>query len=80
MVTAVTVISKESHENADRTEASITCISRASLRNLGFEPLAELTREGFTGAVAELHTPLDSMVSDAMRRSVRWPKGPNGLP
>jgi hypothetical protein len=44
-----------------------------------YEPLAELAREGFTGTVAELHTRLDSMVSDAMRRSVRWPKAPNGL-
>ena len=44
-----------------------------------YEPLAELAREGFTGTVAELHARLDSMVSDAMRRSVRWPKAPNGL-
>jgi hypothetical protein len=44
-----------------------------------YGPLAELAREGFTGTVAELHTRLDSMVSDAMRRSVRWPKAPNGL-
>jgi hypothetical protein len=44
-----------------------------------YEPLAELAREGFTGTVAELHTRLDSMVSEAMRRSVRWPKAPNGL-
>jgi hypothetical protein len=44
-----------------------------------YGPLAELAREGFTGTVAELHARLDSMVSDAMRRSVRWPKAPNGL-
>ena len=44
-----------------------------------YEPLAELAREGFTGTVAELHARLDSMVSDAMRRSVRWPKAPNIL-
>ena len=43
------------------------------------EPLTELAREGFTGTVAELHARLDSMVSDAIRRSVRWPKAPNGL-
>jgi hypothetical protein len=36
-----------------------------------YQPLAELAREGFTGTVAELHTRLDSMVCDAMRRSVR---------
>ena len=44
-----------------------------------YGPLAELAREGFTGTVAELRARLDSMVSDAMRRSVRWPKAPNGL-
>src|SRR5208282_1733969 len=44
-----------------------------------YEPLAELARAGFTGSVAELRARLDSMVSDAMRRSVRWPKAPNGL-
>ena len=44
-----------------------------------YEPLVDLAREGFTGTVAELHTRLDSMVSDALRRSVRWPKAPNGL-
>ena len=44
-----------------------------------YGPLAELAREGVTGTVAELHARLDSMVSDALRRSVRWPKAPNGL-
>jgi hypothetical protein len=44
-----------------------------------YQPLAELAREGFTGTVAELHARLDSMVSDAIRRSVRWPKAPNIL-
>ncbi len=39
----------------------------------------QLDREGFTGTVAELHTRLDSMVSDARRRSVRWPTAPNAL-
>ena len=57
----------------------------AEARDLALEasplygPLAELAREGFTGTVAELRARLDSMVSDAMRRSVRWPKAPNGL-
>ena len=41
-----------------------------------YQPLAELAREGFTGTVAELRARLDSMVSDAMRRSVRWPRRP----
>ncbi len=44
-----------------------------------YEPLAALAREGFTGTVAELRVRLDSMVSEAMRRSVRWPKAPNVL-
>ena len=44
-----------------------------------YQPLAELAREGFTGTVAELLARLDSTVSDATRRSVRWPKAPNGL-
>ena len=57
----------------------------AEARDLALEssplygPLAELAREGFTGTMAGLRTRLDSMVSDAMRRSVRWPKAPNGL-
>ncbi len=44
-----------------------------------YQPLAELAREGFTGTVAELRARLDSMVSEALRRSVRWPKAPNAL-
>ena len=44
-----------------------------------YEPLVELAREGFTGTVAELRSRLDSMVSEALRRSVRWPKAPNAL-
>src|SRR5579864_1813853 len=67
-------------------EAMAACqLNCAEARDLALEafplylPLAELAREGFTGTVAELHTRLDSMVSDAMRRSVRWPKAPNGL-
>jgi hypothetical protein len=67
-------------------EAMAACQANcAEARDLALEasplyvPLAELAREGFTGTVAELHTRLDSMVSEAMRRSVRWPKAPNGL-
>ena len=44
-----------------------------------YEPLAELAREGFTGTVAELRARLDSMVSEPIRRSVRWPKAPSVL-
>src|SRR5271169_3115419 len=60
---------------ANCTEARDLALEASPL----YAPLAELAREGFTGTVAELHTRLDSMVSDAMRRSVRWPKAPNGL-
>ena len=67
-------------------EAVTACwANSAEARDLALEasplygPLAELAREGFTGTVAELHARLDSMVSDAMRRSVHWPKAPNGL-
>ena len=67
-------------------EAVAACqTNSAEARDLALEasplygPLAELAREGFTGTVADLHARLDSMVSDAMRRSVRWPKAPNGL-
>ena len=67
-------------------EAVAACqTNSAEARDLALEasplygPLTELAREGFTGTVAELLTRLDSMVSDAMRGSVRWPKAPNGL-
>ncbi len=67
-------------------EALAACrANRAEARNLALEasplyqPLAELARQGFTGTVAELLARLDSTVSDAPRRSVRWPKVPNGL-
>jgi hypothetical protein len=44
-----------------------------------YEPLAALVIEGFTGTVAELRVRLDALVSEATRRSVRWPKSPNAL-
>ena len=40
---------------------------RVGRGNFGVQPLAELRAR------------LDSMVSEAMRRSVRWPKAPNAL-
>jgi hypothetical protein len=43
------------------------------------EPVAELAQEGFSGTVTELHTRLTGMISESMRRSVRWPKAPNAL-
>ena len=67
-------------------EAMAACrANSAEARNLAleasplYEPLAALAREGFTGTVAELRVRLDSMVSEPMRRSVRWPKAPNVL-
>ena len=67
-------------------EAMAACQANgAEARDLALEasplygPLAKLAREGFTGTVAELHARLDSMVSDPMRRLVRWPKAPNIL-
>ena len=44
-----------------------------------YEPVAKLAREGFSGTVAELHARLNCMMSESMRRSVRWPKAPNAL-
>ena len=44
-----------------------------------YEPVAELARQGFSGTVTELHARLNCMMSESMRRSVRWPKAPNAL-
>src|SRR5208282_5271621 len=44
-----------------------------------YEPVAELAQEGFSGTVTELHARLTGMMSESMRRSVRWPKAPNAL-
>ena len=59
--------------------------NRTETRNLAlessplYEPVAELAQEGFSGTVTELHARLASMMSESMRRSVRWPKAPNAL-
>jgi len=44
-----------------------------------YEPVAELAQEGFRGTVTELHARLTCMMSEGIRRSVRWPKAPNAL-
>src|SRR5271155_1274262 len=44
-----------------------------------YEPVAQLAQEGFSGTVTELHARLTNMMSEGMRRSVRWPKAPNAL-
>ena len=59
--------------------------NRAETHNLAlessplYEPVAELAQEGFSGTVTELHARLSCMMSESMRRSVRWPKAPNAL-
>ena len=60
---------------ANRAEARDLTLEASPL----YEPLAELAREGFTGTVTELRARLDSITSEATRRSVRWPKAPNIL-
>jgi hypothetical protein len=46
---------------------------------LPYEPLAKLARQGFAGTVAEQRARIDSMVSAALRWSIRWPKSLNAL-
>ena len=59
--------------------------NRAETHNLALEssplcePVAKLDREGFSGTVAELLVRLNCMMSESMRRSVRWPKAPDAL-
>ena len=59
--------------------------NRAETHNLAlessplYEPVAKLAQEGFSGTVAELLARLNCMMSESMRRSVRWPKAPNAL-
>jgi hypothetical protein len=59
--------------------------NRSETHNLALEssplygPVAELAREGFSGTVTELYARLTGMMSESMRRSVRWPKAPNAL-
>ena len=59
--------------------------NRTETRNLAlessplYEPVAKLACEGFSGTVAELLARLNCMMSEGMRRSVRWPKAPNAL-
>ena len=60
---------------SNRTETHNLALESSPL----YEPVAQLAREGFSGTVAELHVRLNCMVSDSMRRSVRWPKAPSAL-
>ena len=60
---------------SNRTETHTLALESSPL----YEPVAELAHEGFSGTVTELHARLSSMMSESMRRSVRWPKAPNAL-
>ncbi len=60
---------------ANGTEARGLALEASPL----YEPLSELAREGFTGTVAELRVRLESIASDARRRSARWPKAAHTL-
>ena len=60
---------------SNRTETHNLALESSPL----YEPVAELAQEGFSGTVTELHARLTSMMSESMRRSVRWPKAPNAL-
>ena len=44
-----------------------------------YEPIQALVEKGFTGSDAELIVLLNSMLSENLRRSVRWPKTPSAL-
>src|SRR5271168_2929203 len=60
---------------SNRTETHNLALESSPL----YEPVAELAQEGFSGTVTELHARLTSMMSESMRRSVRWPKAPSVL-
>jgi hypothetical protein len=44
-----------------------------------YQPQAELAREGFSGTVGDLRVRLESVASDAHRRSARGPKAAHAL-
>ena len=60
---------------SNRTESHHLALESSPL----YEPVAQLAREGFSGTVTELHARLTCMMSESMRRSVRWPKAPSAL-
>src|SRR5271156_3047606 len=60
---------------SNRTETHNLALESSPL----YEPVAELAQEGFNGTVTELHARLTGMMSESMRRSVRWPKAPSAL-
>ena len=60
---------------SNRTETHHLALESSPL----YEPVAQLAQEGFSGTVTELHARLNCMMSESVRRSVRWPKAPNAL-
>ena len=75
---------RQSPWHAGRGHRSLSRRLRRGARHRarGLSALRTVNRIGprvLTGAVAELRAPLDCMVSEALHRSVRWPKAPNAL-
>lgn len=65
---------REAYED-NRADAQALALESAPL----YEPLAKLAGEGFSGTTSKLLTRLSTMVTEATRRSNRWPKAPNAL-
>ena len=60
---------------SNRTETHNLALESSPL----YEPVAQLAEEGFSGTITELHARLNCMMSESLRRSVRWPKAPSAL-
>ena len=60
---------------SNRTETHNLALESSPL----YEPVAELALQGFSGTVTDLQTRLNSMMSESVRRSLRWPKAPSAL-
>jgi putative DNA primase/helicase len=61
--------------DSNRTETHNLALESSPL----YKPVVELAQEGFSGTVTELQTRLNSIVSEGVRRSIRWPKAPSAL-
>ena len=62
------------YEN-NRTEGTNLALESTPL----YDPIRALAEQGFAGSGAELLVCLNSMLSENLRRSVRWPKTPSAL-
>jgi hypothetical protein len=60
---------------SNRTETHNLALESSPLH----DPVIKLAQEGFSGTVTDLQVRLNSMTSESIRRSVRWPKAPNAL-